>query len=651
MESSPGLPQSSSKVSPARIPSTLPMEYPMKQSSTRSLLPIRLFLPQAPTAGFAAAALLAAAVAVAPLAARAQSAPATPDAAAAQTTPDSTAAPRPKPDISLTNQKPAKVKARKQDEKVVQSKASKKADKKDQKVVSMAGLDPKLPDKALYDKAQDAIKHGRYDVGRIDLQTLLNTYPESQYMMQAKLAIADSWFKEGGTAALTQAEQEYKDFITFFPNQPEAAEAQMRVGDIYFRQMDKPDRDYTKTTQAEQEYRLMLQQFPDSPLVPQARQRLREVQETLADREASIADFYGTHMNWSAVIARNQTVEDTYPLYSHMDDVLIGIGDAYEAMAHNLRLARNLPEDGKARLLKIYDDNAADAYRKVILEHSASAHVEDARDRLVGMNLPVPTPTPDQLAASAALENSRGQYTLSKRVTLLFLHQADTVPAATIGAPPLEDPKPTLAPQIETQFQNDVKYAFNPAAASPAPAPAATPAAGPADQSQAAAPPVTAAPLSLENIPTASASPNGASAVDTNVPVAAPATSSGGVGIEIVRPSGNSQAPATPGNTAFPGATPPSNAPPATTPAQPAAANPDNGGITAVGPPTNPQLAPIQHADQAPDPINEVKPGTQQPAQTASAAGGKNPKPAYDSALESSSKHKKKKGLGKLNPF
>ncbi len=163
----------------------------------------------------------------------------------------------------------------------------------------------------------DAVKHGRYDVARLDLQTLLNTYPDSQYMMRAKLGVADSWFKEGGTAALTQAEQEYKDFITFFPNSPEAAEAQMRVGDIYFRQMDKPDRDYSNTIHAEEAYRLMLQQFPDSILIPQAKQRLREVQETLASREADIAAFYATHANWPATIARYQTVVDTYPLYSH----------------------------------------------------------------------------------------------------------------------------------------------------------------------------------------------------------------------------------------------------------------------------------------------------------------------------------------------
>src|ERR1700744_4038648 len=115
----------------------------------------------------------------------------------------------------------------------------------------------------------------------MDLQVLLNTYPESQYQMLSKLAVADSWFKEGGTAALDQAEAEYKDFITFFPNDPMAAEAQMRVGDIYFREMDKPDRDDAKALGAEREYRIMLQQFPDAPkeLVDQATQRLRDVQE------------------------------------------------------------------------------------------------------------------------------------------------------------------------------------------------------------------------------------------------------------------------------------------------------------------------------------------------------------------------------------
>lgn len=520
-------------------------------------------------------------------------------------------------------------------DKVVQSKDTKRELRKEKKLTPQVSEDAKLPDKQLFDKALLATKKGRFDVARLDLQTLLNTYPDSQFQMRAKLAIADSWYKEGGTAALTQAESEYKDFITFFPNAPEAAEAQMRVGDIYFRQMDKPDRDYSKATHAEQEYRLMLQQFPESPLVPQAKQRLREVQEVMATREAEIANFYSTRNNWPATIARYQTVVDTYPQYSHMDDVLVGLGDAYEAEARYVRSLR-LPEAGKARLEQVYDGQAAAAYRKVVLEHSASPHVEDARDRLAAMNLPIPAPTPEQVAASVALENSRRQYRLQDRARLLILRQPDVVMAAREGEPTLSDPKPTLAPDITKKIISDFNGAMNPgreAAGTTQPAPTAPAASAPAAAAAEtqAAPAVPAAPLQLQDVPTATTSDGGSSAAVTAVPGNAPTSTPAGnsMGVEILTPGANA-APATP----------PEAAPRST----------DNGGLKAVGPVNATPLPAAEKPTAAPDAINDIKPGTQ-PAAQAPAANGKKAKPAFDKDDESSSKHKKKKGLGKINPF
>ena len=175
-----------------------------------------------------------------------------------------------------------------------QAKEKKPKHKKNQDLSAnpLANVNSKQPDKELFDKAMIAMKKGRYDVARLDLQTMLNTYPDSEYRMRAKLAVGDSWFKEGGTAALTQAEAEYKDFITFFPNAPEAAEAQMKVGDIYYQQMEKPDRDYNNAQNAEQEYRNMINMFPDSTLIPRAKQKLRDVQEVLAERETQIGLYY-----------------------------------------------------------------------------------------------------------------------------------------------------------------------------------------------------------------------------------------------------------------------------------------------------------------------------------------------------------------------
>jgi outer membrane protein assembly factor BamD len=517
-------------------------------------------------------------------------------------------------------------------EKVVQSKDTKKRLAAEKKTDAVAAADAKLPDRQLYDKAVVATKKGHFDVARLDLQTLLNTYPDSQYQMKAKLAIADSWYREGGTAALTQAEQEYKDFITFFPNAPEAAEAQMRVGDIYFRQMDKPDRDYSKALHAQEEYRLMLQQFPDSTLVPQAKQRLREVQEVLATREADIASYYASRENWPATIARYQTVADTYPQYSHMDDTLVALGDAYESEARIVRAQKQLSEDAKGRLVSIYEGRAADAYRKVALEHSASPHVEDARDRLAAMNLPIPTPTPEQAAASAALENSRGQYNLQSRAMLMVLRRPDVVMAAHSGEPPMNDAKPTLAPAVTKQIVQDYNSALNPTAATATQQPAngAVPAMADTAQPATSAQPATpAAPLALQDIPSSGAGGGGSGAVMSNVPTsnttAAPA--SGGanaMGVEVLTPGANGT---------------------------PAAADP-TGGLKAVGPVNTVAAPPIEKPAAAPDAINDVVPGAVPPGQPVTTANGKKTqKPAYDKDEESSSKHKKKKGLGKINPF
>jgi outer membrane protein assembly factor BamD len=517
----------------------------------------------------------------------------------------------------------------KKGEKVVQSKDTRKEIQKEKKIQP---VDAGLPDKVLYDKALDATKRGHFDVARLDLQTLLNTYPDSQYQMKAKLAIADSWYKEGGTAALTQAEQEYKDFITFFPNAPEAAEAQMRVGDIYFRQMDKPDRDYAKATHAEEEYRLMLQQFPESTLVPQAKQRLREVQEVMATRESAIAAFYATHSNnWPAAIARYQTVVDTYPQYSHMDDVLIGLGDAYETEARFVRTMK-LPEAAKAKLEKTYDDAAIAAYTKVVLEHSAAPHVEDARDRLDAMNVPIPTPTPEQIAASVALENSRRQYRLQDRATLLVMHKPDVVLAARDGDPTLADPSPTLAPHVVNKITADFNDALNPNAAK-ADEPAAN-AAAPATDGTAASPSTAgtpappAAPLQFQDVPAAgtAGAPTGSSAVTSqpgNTPV--PASSGNSMGVEILTPGATTGATAKPAD--------------------------DNGGLKAVGPVNATPLPAAEKPSEAPNAVNDIASKPQPAAQTPNANGKKNPKPEFDKSDESSSKHKKKKGLSKLNPF
>src|ERR1700690_1650823 len=139
--------------------------------------------------------------------------------------------------------------------------------------------DTQQPDKVLFDKAQHDIEKGHYEVGRLTLNTLINTYDTSEFLAKAKLLIADSWYREGGLHGNAQAEAEYKDFELFYPTMPEAAESQKKICDIHFNQMTKEDRDPNNALRAEQECRTLITQYPNSKFVPDAEQELRQIQE------------------------------------------------------------------------------------------------------------------------------------------------------------------------------------------------------------------------------------------------------------------------------------------------------------------------------------------------------------------------------------
>jgi outer membrane protein assembly factor BamD (BamD/ComL family) len=81
------------------------------------------------------------------------------------------------------------------------------------------------PDKVLLDRAVRELQKKRYQSARLLLQTLINTYQDSEYISKAQLAIAQSWFKEGGSRALAQAELGCTQLIQQFPDSPEANEA------------------------------------------------------------------------------------------------------------------------------------------------------------------------------------------------------------------------------------------------------------------------------------------------------------------------------------------------------------------------------------------------------------------------------------------
>src|ERR1700694_4673995 len=226
------------------------------------------------------------------------------------------------------------------------------------------------PDKLLYDRALEDIRRGRQEVGRLGLQTLINTYPDSEFLAKAKLGIADSYYKESGTANMAQAIQGYKDFGVFFPFLPEAAYAQLQVANAHYQQMGKPDRDRSEAKAAEEEYQTFLSKYPKDPVAPKAEQRLRDVQEIIAEGDYRIGYFYYVKGDRRAAAARLLAIAKRYPLYSRSDHVQWMLGDIFEKSEHK-------------EIASVY-------YGNIVKNYPLSDLTPGAKSKLVAFKVPVP---------------------------------------------------------------------------------------------------------------------------------------------------------------------------------------------------------------------------------------------------------------------
>jgi len=290
--------------------------------------------------------------------------------------------------------------------------------------------DTQQPDKVLFDKAIHDVEHSRYEIARLTLQTLINTYDTSEYLAKAKLAIADSWYREGGAHGLAQAEAEYKDFILFYPQMEESAEAQEKVCDIHYRQMEKPDRDINHALKAQEECQQLLKQFPNSKFAKQAEQKLRNIQEVLAQAEYRVGEFYHQRGSFPAAANRLQAVSDQYPLFSQADEALWDLADAYHRMGDR------------------FENQEVAAYSKIVKDYPLSARVDQAKQKLEAMNRPVPP------ADQAALERmkydleNRQKAAVAGRALGVFGSRPDVRMASKSGTPNMTTFQPTVPASV-----------------------------------------------------------------------------------------------------------------------------------------------------------------------------------------------------------
>ncbi len=226
------------------------------------------------------------------------------------------------------------------------------------------------PDQTLFETGTDFLEKGHYIRARLALQTMISTYPDSEMTADAYFAVADTFFEEGGTTNWLQAEQQYKDFIIFFPAHSKAPDAQMKVIALYRKMVGDPARDQTPARKGEQEALQFLELYPDHDFASIVRNELDFFRDNLAQSELGVSNFYAKQNNYTAAIGRLDTILENYPNFFKTPEVLYKMAEYHEKNETS--------------------DKAEEYLSKLVSAYPFTDYSNKAKQKLTAMGKPIP---------------------------------------------------------------------------------------------------------------------------------------------------------------------------------------------------------------------------------------------------------------------
>lgn len=207
------------------------------------------------------------------------------------------------------------------------------------------------PDKFLWEKGTEALNARKWFTAREFFRQLVDGYPQSPYRQDGKLGIGDTYLGEGSAEAFVLAENEFREFLNFFPTHPRADYAHYKLAMTHFYQMHGPERDQSKTRDAVRELTAFLERYPNSELAPEGRARLREARDRLSESEYRVGFYYyrskwypGALERFASVLKNDPEFTNRDAVYYHMGETLLKIERPAEALAYYDRLVNEFEQ-------------------------------------------------------------------------------------------------------------------------------------------------------------------------------------------------------------------------------------------------------------------------------------------------------------------
>jgi outer membrane assembly lipoprotein YfiO len=218
-------------------------------------------------------------------------------------------------------------------------------------------------DENLYETGLKLLETHQYKEARQVFENLMEAFPESGFAAPSLLAIADSFYNEGGAKNLDEALYNYYRYLILFPVGPKADEIELktialnakrisgtaqyyagtrisydfilgiysdRKSDSYKHFMERDGVNAYDPFTAEEIINRFLKKYPDSDLVPTAKQALLDVRENLAYGYFIVAGSEYDRGDYVRSLSHLKTIIDRYPAFSRIDEVR----QLYESLSH-----------------------------------------------------------------------------------------------------------------------------------------------------------------------------------------------------------------------------------------------------------------------------------------------------------------------------
>lgn len=184
------------------------------------------------------------------------------------------------------------------------------------------------PDRFLMDRGNEAVAKRNWTQAREYYRQVVDNYPNSPIRPDAKLGIGETYLGEASTESLVLAGNEFREFLTFYPTNAKADQAQFSLAMTYVKQMRAPERDQTATREGLKEFQAFFDRYPGSPLTPEVRKQWREARDRLSEASYKVGLHYYRSKWYPGAVDRFREVLRDDPEFSGRDAVYFYLAES-----------------------------------------------------------------------------------------------------------------------------------------------------------------------------------------------------------------------------------------------------------------------------------------------------------------------------------